>query len=154
MPNAPPATTSPQQLASSPAITAASTPHHSSSFIVPAPMDLNLNLTPSSTTTPSQLQQQQQQSQSARSLSQVTNSISSIAGSADALNQDIDDLGISLQALAQHLGFDPSKMSSPTNDVDVEHPNVGTDGDLLDMDEFLNTYGMCARHDSKLDVFI
>lgn len=71
------------------------------------------------------------------SLHNITNSISNIANSADTLNQDIDDLGISLQTLAQHLGFDPTKMNNSVDDpVKIED-----EGDLLDMDEFLNTFG-------------
>jgi hypothetical protein len=86
--------------------------------------------TPSSITLPNQ----------SHSLENVTNSISSIASSADALNQDIDDLGISLQTLAQHLGFDPTKISNSEDDpIKIED-----EGDLLDMDEFLNTYGKFA----------
>ncbi|KAI9263899.1 hypothetical protein EDC94DRAFT_517856 [Helicostylum pulchrum] len=74
--------------------------------------------------------------QTARTIDQVTNRISNISHTADALNQDIDDLGISLQQLANHLGFDPSKNVSDTERIDDV-----VDGELLDMDEFLNTYG-------------
>jgi hypothetical protein len=51
-----------------------------------------------------------------------------LSSSADALNQDIDDLGFSIEQLAQHLGFDPAKSNKQEDD-------------LIDMDEFLNTYG-------------
>lgn len=91
---------------------------------------------------------------SPRSLNQVTNTISSISSSADALNQDIEDLGISLQALAQHLGFDPTKVTS--NDIQEAHNNISIDehvneDDLLDMDEFLNTYG---KHQFNMNVVV
>jgi hypothetical protein len=76
------------------------------------------------------------QQQATRTINQVTNSISNITHTADALNQDIDDLGISLQALAHHLGFDPTKVT-PADDEKIDE----NEGDLLDMDEFLNTYG-------------
>lgn len=75
--------------------------------------------------------------QQPRSIEQVTNSISNITNTADALNQDIDDLDISLQALAQHLGFDPTKIAPPGE----EKIDNDDEGELLDMDEFLNTYG-------------
>ncbi|KAI8077228.1 uncharacterized protein B0P05DRAFT_572099 [Gilbertella persicaria] len=80
-------------------------------------------------------------------LHQVTNSINNIADSTEALNQDIDDLGLSLQVLAQHLGFDPTKLTSNANSLmfsdqqpqpQQEQPN---EDDLIDMDEFLNAYG-------------
>lgn len=76
------------------------------------------------------------QQHAARTINQVTNSISNITHTADALNQDIDDLGISLQALAHHLGFDPTKVT-PADDEKIDDD----ESDLLDMDEFLNTYG-------------
>lgn len=75
--------------------------------------------------------------QQPRSIEQVSNSISNISNTADSLNQDIDDLGISLQALAQHLGFDPTKIA-PAGEEKFDNND---EGDLLDMDEFLNTYG-------------
>ncbi|KAI9470557.1 MAG: hypothetical protein EXX96DRAFT_622771 [Benjaminiella poitrasii] len=83
-------------------------------------------------------------SNNTKSLAQVTNTISNIADSADALNQDIDDLGLSLQALAQHLGFDPSKIgtqSLPETETPIKVEEGFDEGDLIDMDEFLNTYG-------------
>ncbi|KAI8067253.1 hypothetical protein BDF21DRAFT_426148 [Thamnidium elegans] len=80
--------------------------------------------------------------QAAQTIDQVTNSISNISHTADALNQDIDDLGISLQQLANHLGFDPSKNVSDTERIDDV-----ADGELLDMDEFLNTYGPDVNSD-------
>lgn len=93
----------------------------------PAPSSSSAAATPSSIALPDQ----------SHTLQNVTNSISNIANSADALNQDIDDLGISLQTLAQHLGFDPTKVnSSEDNPIKLDD-----EGDLLDMDEFLNTYG-------------
>ncbi|KAI8332167.1 hypothetical protein EDC96DRAFT_526698 [Choanephora cucurbitarum] len=87
-------------------------------------------------------------------LHQVTNSINHIADSTEALNQDIDDLGLSLQALAHHLGFDPTKLNANNNSLiysssqpqppqQPQHMNSLPDdeGELIDMDEFLNTYG-------------
>jgi hypothetical protein len=143
MPNNPPITTNPQQLSSSPAI-ANTLPISSPSSIALPPMNLSSSTAPGQLQQQHQQQQQQQQQQSGRSLNQLTNSISNIAGSADALNQDIDDLGISLQALAQHLGFDPTKANSPVNDMNADDQKLDdeVEGDLLDMDEFLNTYGM------------
>ena len=76
-----------------------------------------------------------------RSINQVTNSISNISHTADALNQDINDLGISLEALANHLGFDPSKATHP------ETEQLTEEEDLLDMDEFLHTYGADSHSD-------
>lgn len=71
---------------------------------------------------------------SSPSLNPIHSNIANVTNQADALNQDIDDLGISLQALAQHLGFDSTKESTDQQNVE---------DDLLDMDEFLNTYGIC-----------
>jgi hypothetical protein len=62
------------------------------------------------------------------SIDNVTANITHLSSSADALNQDIDDLGFSIEQLAQHLGFDPEKSNKQEDD-------------LIDMDEFLNTYG-------------
>jgi hypothetical protein len=62
------------------------------------------------------------------SIDNVTANITHLSSSADALNQDIDDLGFSIEQLAQHLGFDPAKSNKQEDD-------------LIDMDEFLNTYG-------------
>ncbi|CAO3658166.1 unnamed protein product [Rhizopus microsporus] len=47
-------------------------------------------------------------SSSAPSLNQVTNNIANVSDEANAINQDIEELGLSLQALAQYLGFDPA----------------------------------------------
>ncbi|EIE87401.1 hypothetical protein RO3G_12112 [Rhizopus delemar RA 99-880] len=74
------------------------------------------------------------------SLNQITNNIANVSDQADALNQDIDDLGLSLQALAQHLGFDSGK--------DQNGSDSSIANDLLDMDEFLNTYGAEVSTDS------
>ncbi|CAO3636730.1 unnamed protein product [Mucor hiemalis] len=74
--------------------------------------------------------------QQPRSINQVTDSISNISNTADALNHDINELGISLQALADHLGFDPTKNGNTDDKLGDED-----EGELLDMDEFLNTYG-------------
>lgn len=60
---------------------------------------------------------------SSPSLPQVTNNITTVAKSADAINQDIDALGASLGLLASQLGFDPSK----------------ADFGSINMDDFLNT---------------
>ncbi|KAI7899739.1 uncharacterized protein BX663DRAFT_488969 [Cokeromyces recurvatus] len=79
-----------------------------------------------------------------KSLTQVTNTISNIASSADALNQDIDELGLSLQALAQHLGFDPTKISTQSLSETTGQTKIEDglhESDLINMDEFLNTYG-------------
>lgn len=62
---------------------------------------------------------------SSPSLPQVTNNITTVAKSADAINQDIDALGASLGLLASQLGFDPSK----------------ADFGSINMDDFLNTAG-------------
>ncbi|KAI7897195.1 uncharacterized protein EV154DRAFT_489277 [Mucor mucedo] len=88
------------------------------------------------TSSPSAINTIDNQQQAARTINQVTNTISNITHTADALNQDIDDLGISLQALAHHLGFDPTK-GTPADDDKIDED----EDDLLDMDEFLNTYG-------------
>lgn len=88
------------------------------------------------TSSPSAINTIDNQHQAARTINQVTNTISNITHTADALNQDIDDLGISLQALAHHLGFDPTK-GTPADDDKIDED----EDDLLDMDEFLNTYG-------------
>ncbi|KAG0170332.1 stress-responsive transcription factor hsf1 [Apophysomyces sp. BC1015] len=69
-------------------------------------------------------------------LPQVTNNITSLTKAADVISQDIDDLGTNIEALAQHLGFDPTK-----------YP--GNDDDYVDMDEFLNTYGPNATSSSS-----
>lgn len=103
------------------------------------PLDLSYNqYKPCSVSTPLSITMNtvDHQHQAARTISQVTNSISNITHTADALNQDIDDLGISLQALAHHLGFDPTKGTAADEDKIDENED-----DLLDMDEFLNTYG-------------
>ncbi|KAI8096898.1 uncharacterized protein BX664DRAFT_257131 [Halteromyces radiatus] len=66
------------------------------------------------------------------SLPQVSNNIESLAKTADDINSDIDTLGSNIEALAQQLGFDPTK----SND------------DLLgyvDMDKFLQAYGKEKR---------
>ncbi|CEP13062.1 hypothetical protein [Parasitella parasitica] len=156
MPPSPPTTTNPQHLTSVPAIATDTSPSSSTAASSVASMNLTSSSPASSAiTTPSQLQLQQQlqQQQSTRSLNQVTNSLSSIAGSADALNQDIDDLGLSLQALAQHLGFDPAKMNAPmsSQDMDIDHQKLddAAEGELLDMDEFLNTFGSDVVHDNN-----
>jgi methyl-accepting chemotaxis protein len=47
-------------------------------------------------------------SSSAPSLNQITNNIANVSDEANAINQDIEELGLSLQALAQYLGFDPA----------------------------------------------
>lgn len=112
---------------------------HNYQTILPAPSSTSdtssIALPPLSAATDSKLTSTATQQQP-RSIDQVTNSISNISHTADALNHDINELGISLQALADHLGFDPTKNVS-TDD------NLGADdeGELLDMDEFLNTYG-------------
>lgn len=93
------------------------------------------------TTTPSSIALASNNNNNNRSLNQVTNTISNISNSADALNQDIDDLGISLQALAQHLGFDPTKVSSNEIQDAPKLDDPVNEEDLIDMDEFLNTYG-------------
>ncbi|KAI8338077.1 hypothetical protein BC941DRAFT_494379 [Chlamydoabsidia padenii] len=62
------------------------------------------------------------------SLPQISNKIQTLARSADDITSDIDILGSNIQALAQQLGFDPTK----------------SDDDLLgyvDMDKFLQAYG-------------
>ncbi len=107
-------------------------PSHSYNTILPAPSTntSNIALPPLSAAVNSST------SQPPRTINDVTKSISNISNTADALNQDIDDLGISLQALANHLGFDPSKASHTDDKIDDVD-----DGELLDMDEFLNTYG-------------
>lgn len=64
------------------------------------------------------------------SLPQVTNRIEAVTKTADDISQDIDQLGVDIQALAQQLGLNPSADGS-------------SDGfDFVDMDAFLNTYGM------------
>ncbi|KAI8979069.1 hypothetical protein BDF20DRAFT_478380 [Mycotypha africana] len=75
------------------------------------------------------------------SLNQVTNNLSSIASSAESINQDIDELGLSLQALAEHLGFDPSKLITEGDSVATNSIANADTGDLIDMDDFLNAYG-------------
>ncbi|KAI8644941.1 hypothetical protein BD408DRAFT_412406 [Parasitella parasitica] len=157
IPAAPPTTTNPQHLTSVPAIATTASP--SASSITSMDLTSSIPASATTTTTPGQLQQQhqhqqlqqqqQQQQHSIRSLNQVTNSLSSIAGSADALNQDIDELGLSLQALAHHLGFDPTRMNaSPSQEIDMDQQKLddATEGDLLNMDEFLNTYGLDVAH--------
>lgn len=62
------------------------------------------------------------------SLVDTTKSIDSAMKTADSISQDIDQLGVDIEALAQQLGFDPSK-----------HDN--DELDYVDLDAFLNNYG-------------
>lgn len=67
------------------------------------------------------------------SLPQISNSIRQIACTADDINSGIDMLGSNIEALAQQLGFDPTK----------------SDDDLLgyvDMDKFMQEYGKGPFH--------
>ncbi|KAF7721890.1 stress-responsive transcription factor hsf1 [Apophysomyces ossiformis] len=75
----------------------------------------------------------------APSLLQVTDNITSLTKAADLISQDIDDLGTNIEALAQHLGFDPTK-----------YP--GNEDDYVNMDEFLNTYGIVLSAYHKLSI--
>lgn len=112
---------------------------HNYHSILPAPSTTpdtsSIALPPLSAATDSKLTSTGTQQQP-RTINQVTDSISSISHTADALNHDINELGISLQALADHLGFDPTKSASTDDSLGADD-----EGELLDMDEFLNTYG-------------
>ncbi|CAO3588168.1 unnamed protein product [Absidia cylindrospora] len=63
------------------------------------------------------------------SLPQISNDIQGLTRTADDINSDIDTLGSNIEALAQQLGFDPTKT---TNDDILGY---------VDMDEFLQAYG-------------
>ncbi|KAI8384824.1 uncharacterized protein BYT42DRAFT_612494 [Radiomyces spectabilis] len=62
-------------------------------------------------------------------LRKSTEDIASLSQTADAINENIDQLGTDIEALVRQLGFDPTK-----------HGN--TDDHYLDMDDFLDTYGL------------
>lgn len=66
------------------------------------------------------------------SLPQVTNNLSSVAKTADTVNQEIDLLGSSLYALASQLGFDPAKHGGGNAD--------SSSGYYMNIDDFLSKY--------------
>ncbi|KAI8985277.1 hypothetical protein BDB01DRAFT_721902 [Pilobolus umbonatus] len=68
------------------------------------------------------------------SLSKLSNNIASIS-------EDIDNLDLSLQALAEHLGFDPSKLTQNKEEQEI-----------LDMDEFLHTFGKLEQKNALLSL--
>ncbi|ORZ21448.1 hypothetical protein BCR42DRAFT_448288 [Absidia repens] len=85
--------------------------------------------TPSTTITASTTPAKSPSTTDSPSLPQISSDIQGLTRTADDINSDIDTLGSNIEALAQQLGFDPTKT---TNDDILGY---------VDMDKFLQAYG-------------